>query len=87
MSNPNNGGPAFPLQVHVSPGCEFSWGMNLRDYFAAQVIGPLMASDGFEQVVFIDKEIAPGQLAKFAAQTAYEIADAMIAERERNVEK
>jgi hypothetical protein len=82
MSAPKNP-PAFPIPDVRSPdGCglrEGSPGMGLREYFAAHALTGLIASgtwsnsgDGFEQ---------------FIANTAFNIADAMLAlsqERDTN---
>lgn len=76
-----DGGPAFP-ETHVHPDIEFhpttgltpGWhgksGMTLRDYFAAQILaGAINLRPDFHQ----------DQIAKLA----YEIADAMLKEREK----
>lgn len=57
--------------------------MSLRDYFAAAVIGPLMASDGFEKAVMarLDSSAVEDVLPEFTAHVAYQIADAMLKER------
>jgi hypothetical protein len=71
----NDGGPAFPVlppdtQSYTEwPG---SAGMTLRDYFAAKA---LMALD-------IQAHVAP-PAAKHLASSAYNIADAMLAERSK----
>ena len=73
MAN-EDGGPAFPYSVvnccpkhgdDVEPNKN---GMTLRDYFAAQALCGL-GSDGLSRTT------------QSAAQEAYELADAMIAER------
>lgn len=75
-----NGGPAFPqgtldatrgyAQVTAAAYC----GMSLRDYFAAQAAAQLVTRTRDRQFVHTADEMA--------AQ-AYEIADAMLAEREK----
>jgi len=67
----NTGGPAYPV-----PMDNWDHGMTLRDYFAGQAVGEVIAH-------FADKHLslyepAPGAFAR----KAYEIADAMIAARE-----
>ena len=67
----NTGGPAYPV-----PMDNWDHGMTLRDYFAVQAVGEVIAH-------FADKHLslyepAPGAFAR----KAYEIADAMIAARE-----
>ena len=72
MNTKPNGEPAFP--VHDDP--ETFTGMSLRDYFAAKAI-PLAwktFADGWSP-----DDLTPENIAK----SAYQIADAMIAEREK----
>jgi hypothetical protein len=73
----NDGGSAFPRQHTVAdandPAFKFGHdGMTLRDYFAAKA---LMALD-------IQAHVAP-PAAKHLASSAYNIADAMLAERSK----
>ena len=68
-----NGGPAFPLQ---SIGPEFApgyAGMSLRDYFAAKAMQGLLAQSC---------GTAFGSDPALGAQYAYQMADAMLRERE-----
>lgn len=67
MSNPKDGGPAFPLPGTY--GCTKD-GMSLRDYFAGKALAGLSAQFG--------SELAPPAFAAFA----YKLADAMLAARE-----
>ena len=71
------GGPAFPVSI---PGCgdNGQYGMTLRDYFAGQAIMALCVSDRFIRDV---------DSAKNQSMWAYEIADAMLAERMREKTK
>lgn len=64
----NDGGPAFPRG-------EYSRGMSLRDWFAGQVLTGFFADRGLAYFSEDDRT-------KLAA-TAYELADAMLAERDR----
>lgn len=70
------GGLAFPRPGvkdgygNISGGTE---GMTLRDYFAAQALREVIASDGYE--------IAEGR--SLLAANCYAIADAMLAERQK----
>lgn len=71
----NNGGPAFPL---AEPGncVSASEGMTLRDYFAAKAM-PLawkIFDEGYSTDALTTENIA---------EAAYQIADAMIAAREK----
>lgn len=72
MSAQDNGGPAFPI-IHppvegVTNGGVESYGLTLRDYFAAKAMAGLLASD-----VRSDSD-------KFATY-AYKVADAMMEAR------
>ena len=70
--NNKTGGPAFPLK---EPMTRDNQGMNLRDYFAAQVISFCLGQreDG-----------TPFDIAnKISVQAAYDIADTMLAWREK----
>ena len=69
----NTGGPAYPRVVEYLEYSES--GMTLRDYFAGQAVGEVIAYFGNMQ---IKGEGAPEAFAR----KAYVIADAMIAARE-----
>ena len=76
MSKPNDGGPAFPMTVQEDIDCCPRYaagygGMSLRDYFAGQALAGMLA-DSTRQ----------GSLENYA-EDAYGIADAMLAEREK----
>lgn len=77
MSATNDGGPAFPVAYGPHSG---ESGMSLRDWFAGQAIGPLMASDGVEMHV-LKGGIKIEDLPDFLAPIAYQIADAMLRAR------
>jgi len=65
----NNGGPAFP-GLHPSKECTYKdSGMTLRDYFAAK------AMQGLLQYAYAHAD---------RASVAYKVADAMLAEREKD---
>lgn len=66
----HQGGPAFPSTVESNTGTMFFVGMTVRDYFAAAAFQGLLA-DG-----------AGGSDADLAS-IAFRLADAMMAERER----
>lgn len=71
----NTGGSAFPKQpIYKMPhDVELTTeqgGMTLRDYFAAKAMPALLAEDGTDACNF-----------RTRAREAYEMADAMIAER------
>lgn len=71
----NDGGHAFPNVYHLRTGEEISPpGMTLRDYFAGRALTGLFAFDSFGQ-----KLSAPETFARYA----YQMADAMLAERDK----
>jgi len=72
----NDGGWAFPFEYGDGVNMERKWecGMSLRDYFAAKAIGLLMNSPTFVSATVED-----------FAQKAYQLADAMITERDKKV--
>lgn len=87
----NDGGPAFPIEP-VSPG------MSLRDYFAAKAMQAIIGHYGVlsytanipegssaEEIHFsnLNDENALDMNHSGEAKVAYEIADAMIAARQR----
>lgn len=85
--NRNDGGPAFPQSVAQILGVaanssEFGLpGMSLRDYFAGQALVGCLAH---ERDSFVRATKAHGvPIAVAIATLTYEIADAMLAERER----
>lgn len=73
MSPEKDGGPAFPVQDDKM--LNGSYGMSLRDYFAAK------AMEGFNSDM-VRYDWQP-EVAAMAARHAYKLADAMLAERER----
>ena len=79
------GGPAFasPMsQIVASPGSEVdhgSPGMTLRDWFAGQAMAAMIAN-GIDQTF---AKLCNVKQEKATAHYAYEIADSMIAERDK----
>lgn len=75
MSAPiNDGGPAFPSPTtyHLNGQVEYgTFGMSLRDWFAGQVLAGIMSARSYTDV------------AEWVPARAYEIADAMLAERSK----
>lgn len=61
-----------------------STGMNLRDYFAAKAIQSLPQSAHYMKETLKWCSLEGGSIEDALAETAYDIADAMIAFRERN---
>ncbi len=81
----NDGGPAFPIPASGSDAvhnCE--WGMSLRDHFAGQALSSLMANPYWVETIGRGVEgsnDASAAMNHVAAAHAYELADAMLAER------
>lgn len=78
---PNDGGPAFPCPPDATVTVTKE-GMSLRDWFAGQALGGLMA-DPREKRCDPSKPLEPQLRACAAeyAQASYRMADAMLAER------
>lgn len=74
MNNINTGGPAFPLHAEIRPTIDKEWcGMTLRDYFAAKAMQGILAGTLTPERVWSQDEVA---------ETAYNVADAMLKARE-----
>lgn len=88
MSDRDNGGPAFPVEIRnggitpvsgfygdsVDPGKATTYGgMSLRDYFAAKAMSGMVAN-------IVRGHVSYGNTRDMAAR-CYEIADEMLAER------
>jgi hypothetical protein len=76
MGNRKDGGPAFPSEKHDADGPYGAQpGMSLRDWFAGQVL------------VGLAKAWASGEVDDYqpvsVAHDAYQLADAMLAERDK----
>ena len=76
-TTPNDGGPAFPVPRQnfghgVTLECEHM-GLTLRDWFAGQALGDV--------ITCCQRGFIAASGPKAIAQTAYEIADAMLAAR------
>lgn len=82
----NDGGSAFPQPSFPRPDCEIIWGdggMTLRDYLAAKALSGQLANDDFMAATAKSCEGDRHHFARTVALTAFEIADAMLAEREK----
>lgn len=79
MSKINDGGPAFPVSGDVGNLEEWKHGISLRDYFAAKAL-PAVYSDycTSARALGFDEDWKTG-----VAIDAYAMADAMLAEREK----
>ena len=78
MAKINDGGPAFPTpEIRAPDGTgiqEGALGMSFRDWSAVQIAAGMVAYSGTLGLAFGPSEIA---------KRAYEVTDAMLAERER----
>lgn len=84
MSTPD-GGPAFPVTLTYEregkpPEVETYSGMTLRDWFAGQALGGI-AAVSYQLAADASAEVRG--LHPAIAESAYEVADAMLAERDR----
>lgn len=79
MSEKKDGGPAFPFVEGLAGYEHNKHGMTLRDYFAGQALAGIMANihnlDKSDYLRMKGKEIVSAM--------SYQIADAMLAEREK----
>ena len=76
MSHKYDGREAFPYQHVQSPGSEVGYGMTYRQWIAGQALAGLLASDvngGWET-------------SQLVASVAVDLADALIAELDKEVE-
>lgn len=92
MSTIDTGGPAFPRPASQSTvmGEAGNAGQTLLDHFAGIAMGQMCAGPGARMVADRDtryREGAAGNWAEVVALNAYEIADAMIAEKRRREQK
>lgn len=71
---PNDGGHAFPM---ASDMLGHRSGMTLRDWFAGQALGSLLADYDSRNA------ISPSDFMRFCATASYAVADAMIAARDK----
>jgi hypothetical protein len=69
------GGPAFPVVT-----ANDMWGMTLRDYFAAAALGQALAMEIERRRSMIEP---PPFDVEGVAMACYDVADAMIAERDK----
>jgi hypothetical protein len=81
MSTLKDGGTAFPCEGGNDSGLLPDPGMSLRDYFAAMALNGITSGKLFIAI----SSVAAGGLTESQkiAKAAYELADAMLAEREK----
>ena len=70
-----NGGPAYPTYYHPTEGFDRE-GMTLRDWFAGQAMAGILSGNP-------STTINQDDLVKVLSVSAYGIADAMLAQREK----
>lgn len=83
MTQPNNGGPAFPRDSYIHPRGEFEWpndGMSLRAWLAGQAL----ASIGSDYHASGEVNEQAKAHAAMIAEHVCNIADAIIAKLEEN---
>jgi len=79
-----DGGPAFarPFSLtYMNEGIYDQDGMSLRDYFAAKAMQGLLSSPNLQ--VLSPRALTHSEQFDLTASIAYEMADAMISEREK----
>lgn len=86
----DTGGSAFPFPpLYNSDGCgiyEGSNGMTLRDYFAGRALAGIAGqSKTFTDALVLKARELGIESEQYAAQMAYVLADAMIAERNKEI--
>ena len=85
MTQPNDGGPAFPQDLQGRRGDDPQYqGMSLRDWFAGQALVGIGASDLEHSYIwqrFSDDAPSPNGI----SELCYMIADAMLKARSANV--
>ena len=76
MTEKNDGGPAFPSEgIKTERGYTSAPGLSIRDYFAAAALTGMLASETTDsEGTYSDSG---------AAQRAYNLADALLAQREK----
>lgn len=83
MTDKPNNPPAFPhLQPHDPQVAYCASGMTLRDWFAGQALGQAVRDVFRDDMVMATT--TPSKLPAIIAKASYQIADAMLAERNRH---
>ncbi|HAZ42333.1 MAG TPA: hypothetical protein DCY52_08705 [Methylococcaceae bacterium] len=85
MSEINDGGPAFPVEVYDFDKDAFvnEKGMTLRDYFAAKAMPTMLDGNGVKitKAHYISRGLDVGDFHGLVARCAYELADRMLEAR------
>ena len=80
--------PAFPNEQHETAdgtwNQTFDSGMSLRDWFAGQALHRALSATYYDRSDDSTRLVEGEEHEKAAAQAAYRIADAMLAEREKS---
>lgn len=80
--------PAFPKAAfyHEHGGTDSPQeGLSLRDYFAAKAMASMFAGDGAQMVANLDGRYDETNWTEIVSLNAYEIADAMLKERSKEL--
>lgn len=77
MKTINDGGPAFPMALNETTSSCSPVGMSLRDWFAGMALQGIMANGDWSKSP--NRETFEASYSKYA----YDYADAMLAEREK----
>jgi hypothetical protein len=72
MSDTNTGGPAFPTDTAT-----VEYGITVRDYFAAKAMQSTLADN-----TYVERTETAAEWVAIVAKSSYEIADAMLKERD-----
>ena len=87
INTKNDGGPAFPIyQPDMILGDDAGPGLSLRDWFAGQAMCGFVAAQGIASSARATRKVAKGlgiSEGVCIAGFAYEIANAMLKEREK----
>ena len=81
MSEIRTGGPVFPISGEACRDFDTHEGIHLRDYLAAKAMQALMTGDTLQK---LDKVLQDeDKVFALVAKSAYAMADAMLAERQK----
>ena len=80
----NNNEPAFPAIHSLSDGVSYSNGMTLRDYFASKALAGFCNSKDILLASQEHAEMVNKEESTVIAEMCYELADAMLAERNKD---
>lgn len=79
----DDGGPAFPTMMKIGDIATAEGGLTVRDWFAAKAMTAIFGGQGADIVAARDSRYDETNWAEVVALNAYEMADAMLAERRK----